>query len=202
MEIKNIIFDLGGVLLNLDFESSRRAFIKLGVPQFEEIFRITHEDNFWKQYETGRLNDQQFVEIARTMAIEGTTNEDIIHAWNSMLLDFPKERVDFLDKLKNRYRLFLFSNTNSIHVQSFRQTFREVYNREIDLLFEKAWYSNFIHLRKPDVEAFNYVVENSGINAADTLFIDDSLPNVEGARMAGLKAVHLGPGMSILELGL
>jgi FMN phosphatase YigB (HAD superfamily) len=202
VEIKNIIFDLGGVLLNLDFVSSRKAFIKLGVPQFDELFRITHEDNFWKQYEIGRLNDMEFVAEARRLAVAGTSEKDIIDAWNSMLLDFPQERVDLLDRLKNKYRLFLFSNTNSIHVESFRKTFRAVYNREIDSLFEKAWYSNVINLRKPEVAAFQYVVKNSGINAAETLFIDDSLPNVEGARAAGLQARHLEPGMTVLDLGL
>jgi glucose-1-phosphatase len=202
VEIKNIIFDLGGVLLNLDFKGSRNAFIKLGVPQIDDLFRITHEDTFWKQYETGRLTDMEFVAAARQLAIEGTSDEDIILAWNSMLLDFPQERVELLDRLKNKYRLFLFSNTNSIHLQSFHKSFRDVYAREMDSLFEKAWYSHVINRRKPDLEAFRFVVEDCGLEAAETLFIDDSLPNVEGARAAGLQAKHLEPGMTILELGL
>jgi glucose-1-phosphatase len=200
--VKNIIFDLGGVLLNLDFVGSRNAFIQLGVPQIDDLFRVTHEDTFWKQYETGRLNDQQFVEAARKLAIAGTTDDAIIVAWNSMLLDFPKERVDFLDKLKEKYRLFLFSNTNAIHLQSFQKSFREVYGREMDSLFEKAWYSHVINRRKPDVEAFRFIVDEAGLEASATLFIDDSLPNVEGARKAGLQAKHLAEGMSILDLGL
>jgi putative hydrolase of the HAD superfamily len=202
--VKNIIFDLGGVLLNLDFVGSRNAFIKLGVPQIEDLFRATQEDTFWKQYETGRLSDMQFVEAARQLAINGTSDEDIIMAWNSMLLDFPKERVEFLDGLKNKYRLFLFSNTNSLHLQSFHKTFQEAYGREMDSLFEKAWYSHVINRRKPDVEAFQFIVEDSGLQAGETLFIDDSLPNVEGARRAGLQGTHLdlAKGMSILDLGL
>ena len=202
LPVKNIIFDLGGVLLNLDFVGSRNAFIKLGVPQIDDLFRTTDEDTFWKQYETGRLNDQQFVAAARQLALTGTSDDDIILAWNSMLLDFPKERVDFLDGLKSKYRLFLFSNTNSIHLQSFHKSFREVYGREMESLFEKAWYSHVINRRKPDVEAFRFVVDDHGLDAGETLFIDDSLPNVEGARKAGLQAKHLESGMSILELGL
>lgn len=202
MEVKNIIFDLGGVLLNLDFVGSRNAFIKLGVPQIDDLFRSTQEDTFWKQYETGRLDDMQFVAEARKLALPGTSDEDIIHAWNSMLLDFPQERVDLLDNLAGKYRLFLFSNTNSIHLESFQKTFREKNGRELDSLFEKAWYSHVIGLRKPEVEAFRYVVDGSGLNAAETLFIDDSLTNVLGARAAGLQAIHLAPGMSVLELEL
>jgi glucose-1-phosphatase len=202
MEIKNVIFDLGGVLLNLDFKSSIDAFYKVGVPQIDDLFKNTHEDSFWKQYETGRLNDQQFVDAAQQLAIAGTSIETIIHAWNSMLLDFPQERVDLLDRLKMKYRIFLFSNTNSLHLQSFHKSFREVYGREMDSLFEKTWYSHVINRRKPDVEAFRFVVEAGGLTAGETLFIDDSLTNVEGARKAGLQGKHLEPGMSVLELGL
>lgn len=204
MEIKNIIFDLGGVLLNLDFVGSRHAFIKLGIPQIDDLFRNTQEDSFWKQYETGRLDDGQFVAAARKLALNGTSDEDIIMAWNSMLLDFPKERVELLDSLKNKYRLFLFSNTNSLHLQCFHKTFREVHGREMESLFEKAWYSHVINRRKPDVEAFRFIVEDSGLQAAETLFIDDSLSNVEGARRAGLQAKHLDltTGMSVLNLSL
>ena len=202
MAIKNIIFDLGGVLLNLDFVGSRNAFVKLGIPQIDDLFSNTTEDTFWKKYETGRLTDEEFVAEARKLAINGTSDEDIITAWNSMLLDFPMERVEFLDKLKERYRLFLFSNTNSIHLQSFQKSFREVHNRELDSLFERAWYSHVINRRKPNVEAFQYILEEAGLHAPETLFIDDSLANVEGARLAGLQAHHLKPDTTIFHLEL
>jgi HAD superfamily hydrolase (TIGR01509 family) len=200
--IKNIIFDLGGVLLNLDFAGSRNAFIQLGIPQIDDLFSNTNEDSFWKLYEIGRLTDEEFLAEARKLAIDGTTEQDIIRAWNSMLLDFPRERVELLEKLRERYRLFLFSNTNSIHLQSFQESFREVYNRDLDSLFEKAWYSHLINRRKPNVEAFHYIIEEAGLHAPETLFIDDSPANVEGARRAGLHAHHLAPGTSILHLDL
>jgi HAD superfamily hydrolase (TIGR01509 family) len=200
--VKNIIFDLGGVLLNLDLAGSRQAFHNLGVSEIEELFRAGHSDSFFRRYETGHLNDEEFITMARTRAMAGTGDHDILNAWNSMLRDFPSQNVAFLDQLKNRYRLFLFSNTNSLHLQSFQKSFREVYGRELDSLFEKAWYSHVINLRKPDVEAFRFVVEDARLEAAETLFIDDTLPNVEGARAAGLQARHLEPGKTIMDLGL
>src|SRR5262245_44203057 len=125
--VKNIIFDLGGVLLNLDIQRSREAFIKLGIPQIDDLFRIGHAESFFKQYETGHLNDDQFITAVLQEAITGTTEEDILTAWNSMLLDFPSERVELLGKLKSKYRLFLFSNTNALHLQSFQKSFRDIY---------------------------------------------------------------------------
>lgn len=200
--VKNIIFDLGGVLLNLDLPGSRQAFHKLGISEIEELFRTGHSDSFFRRYETGHLDDAAFIAAARAVAANAIGDNDILDAWNSMLRDFPAQNVAFLEQLKDRYRLFLFSNTNSLHLQSFQKSFREAYGRELDSLFEKAWYSHIINRRKPDVEAFRFVVEDAKLDAAVTLFIDDTLSNVEGARMAGLQARHLEPGKTILDLGL
>jgi glucose-1-phosphatase len=200
--VKNIIFDLGGVLLNLDVAQTRDAFIKLGLTQIDELFRIGHAASFFKDYEAGTISDDEFVEKARQLSLPGTNKRQVIDAWNIMLLDFPVERVQFLKQLKNKYRLFLFSNTNAIHLKAFHKSYQDVYGTAMDELFEKAWYSHVIKQRKPDVAAFEYVIKDSKLNAAETLFIDDALVNVEGARQAGLQAVHLTDGKTILDLGL
>ncbi|WP_205512935.1 HAD family hydrolase [Longitalea arenae] len=200
--VKSIIFDLGGVLLNLDVAKTSKAFKDLGITQIDELFRIGFAASFFKDYEKGTISDEEFVQSALELTHPGTTKEQVIDAWNVMLLDFPAERVTFLKELKSKYRLFLFSNTNHIHLLSFHKTYREVYGSEMDELFEKAYYSHLIKLRKPDVPAFEYVIKDSGVNAAETLFIDDALVNVEGARLAGLQAIHLTDGKTILELGL
>jgi FMN phosphatase YigB (HAD superfamily) len=200
--VKNIIFDLGGVLLNLDTAQTRDAFIKLGLKQIDELFRIGHADGFFKEYEVGAITDEEFVERARKLSNPGTTGSQVIDAWNVMLLDFPAERVKHLQQLKNKYRVFLFSNTNAIHLKAFHKSYQDVYGSAMDDLFEKAYYSHVISKRKPDVAAFEYVINDSKVNAAETLFIDDALINVEGARLAGLQAVHLTDGKTILDLGL
>ena len=200
--VQNIIFDLGGVLLNLDVARTRDAFIKLGVSQIDDLFRIGHVTSFFKEYEVGTITDEEFVEQARQLAHPGTTGDQIIDAWNGMLLDFPKERVQFLNRLKNKYRLFLFSNTNAIHLQAFQKSYQTVYGNTLDAHFEKAYYSHIINKRKPDVLAFQYVIQDSNLNPSNTLFIDDALVNVEGARQAGLQAIHLTAGKTVLELDL
>ena len=200
--VKNIIFDLGGVRLNLDQDRSREAFIQLGIAQIDELFKAGPTDSFFRKYETGHLTDEEFIAAARAHAHAGTARDQLQVAWNSMLLDFPEEWVRFLDSLKHKYRIFLFSNTNSLHVQSFRKSFRDVHGRELDSLFEKVWYSHIIKRRKPDLEAYRFVLEDGQLTAAETLFVDDTLVNVEGALAAGLQARHLQKGMSILDLGL
>lgn len=200
--VKNIIFDLGGVLLNLDVAQTRDAFIKLGLTQIDDLFRIGHAASFFKDYEVGTISDDEFVEKARQLSLPGTSNDQVIAAWNVMLLDFPAERVQFLNQLKNKYRLFLFSNTNAIHLRAFHKSYQDVYGSAMDELFEKAYYSHMINHRKPDVAAYEYVIKDSDLDAGETLFIDDALVNVEGARLAGLQAIHLTDGKTILDLGL
>jgi HAD superfamily hydrolase (TIGR01509 family) len=191
--VKNIIFDLGGVLLNLDVAQTRDAFIKLGLTQIDDLFRIGHAASFFKDYEVGTISDDEFVEKARQLSLPGTSNDQVIDAWNV---------VQFLNQLKNKYRLFLFSNTNAIHLKAFHKSYQDVYGTAMDDLFEKAYYSHVISHRKPDVAAFEYVIKDSELDAAETLFIDDALVNVEGARLAGLQAIHLTDGKTILDLGL
>ena len=200
--VKNIIFDLGGVLLNLDVAQTREAFIKLGVTQIDDLFRLGHAASFFREYEVGTISDEEFVEKTRQLAVPGTTHNQIIDAWNVMLLDFPAERVHFLNELKSKYRIFLFSNTNAIHLQAFQKSYQQVYGTALDDHFEKAWYSHVINQRKPDVAAFQYVIKDGRIDAPETLFIDDALVNIEGAREAGLQAIHLTGGKTILDLGL
>jgi putative hydrolase of the HAD superfamily len=200
--IQNIIFDLGGVLLNLDLLKTRNTFIRLGVSNFDELLRIGHAGSFFKDYEAGTLTDDQFIDMARELTHKGTTREEVISAWNDMLLDFPAARIQWLKELKNKYRLFLFSNTNAIHLTAFQKKYLDSYGTPLDDLFEKAYYSHIIRCRKPDVTAFEYVIQDSGVDPSETLFIDDALVNVEGAKQAGLQAIHLEPGKTVLDLGI
>lgn len=199
-QIKNIIFDLGGVLLNLDIPKTTAAFEALGAPEFKNLFGLGRAESFLKAYEVGYIDDDQFVTDLQQLT-GGRSRNEVVHAWNAMLLDFPKERFELLASLRKKYNLFLFSNTNAIHLSAFHKTFSDNFNgASLDAEFSKAWYSHLIKLRKPDVEAFEFVISDGQLNPAETAFVDDALVNVEGARKAGLHGIHLEPGKNILEI--
>lgn len=187
MAITNIIFDLGGVLLNLDFGKTREAFTGLGVKNFDEYFTQYHAHPLFRQLETGQETGTGFYDSLRETAFISASNEEIDAAWNAMLLDFPMERIQKLQELSKRYRLFLFSNTNAIHHASFHTSFQKNFGFHFDMLFEQAFYSHVIGYRKPDIRAFEYVLKVGGMKAGDTLFLDDTLPNIEAAAMLGIR---------------
>ena len=201
--IKNIIFDLGGVILPIDISRTTEAYRQLGISNIEQFFALGHADSFFKEYEKGSISDHEFINGVKQLIEDPVTDEVVIDAWNALLLDFPEDRIDFLKSLQSKYRLFLFSNTNGIHHAAFHKNYRKVSGgKNFDDLFEKAWYSHLIKRRKPDVSAFEFIVSQGNIKAGETLFIDDALVNVQGAMQAGLQGVHLSDGKTILEIGL
>lgn len=186
--IKNIIFDLGGVLLNIDFNKTKMAFEKLGVKNFDSFYTKESANPVFESLETGHISNEDFYAALQLHCNPQTSFEEIQHAWNEILLDFRKESVTHLFHLKQKYNLFLLSNTNAIHHAEFSDTFKQENNgREFDDNFIKAYYSHRMHKRKPYPETYLHVVNDAGIVAEETLFIDDSLANIEGAAQAGLQ---------------
>ncbi|MDR3716078.1 MAG: HAD family phosphatase [Puia sp.] len=199
--IKNIIFDLGGVILNLDTQRTEAAFVSLGVTGFRDLFGLGHAASFFKEYEIGTIDDRQFVDSLKKLAGLSVSDETVIEAWNAMLLDFPPERIALLDELRKHYRVFLFSNTNALHLSALQQTYRDSFGgRSLDDHFEKAYYSHLLGMRKPGVESYRHILLENGLEGAETLFVDDALVNVEGANAAGLQGFHLLPGTTILDI--
>lgn len=200
-DIQNIIFDLGGVLLNLDIQKTDDAFTAMGVPDFRRFFALGHAASFFKEYEIGTINDEEFITALQNLAGTPFERAAVIAGWNAMLRDFPAERIELLIRLKKKYRLFLFSNTNALHLQAFQKTYSDAFSGNLlGHLFEKTWYSHAINLRKPDLKAFQYVLEDAGLQPHQTLFVDDALVNVEGARAAGIQGFHLEPGKTVLDI--
>lgn len=202
MAIKNIIFDLGGVILNIDLRKTQDAFTSLGVKNIEEVFRMGHVESFFKSYEVGAIDDTQFIAAIQKMAGIQVAPEIVVDAWNALLLDFPPDRINFIKGLKNKYRLFLLSNTSALHHVRFHEMFNQEFGGSLDDLFDKAYYSHIIRIHKPETAAYKLIIDENGLTADETLFIDDSAANVEGAERAGLKGLHLANGKTILDLGL
>ncbi|MBP6686680.1 MAG: HAD family phosphatase [Lacibacter sp.] len=201
-QTKAIIFDLGGVLLNIDFQLSEKAFAGLGVINFSDFFNQFHSNDLFRRLETG-MEDDLFYDDLRKATGLALTNEQIKDAWNALLLNYRPESIAVLPQLKEKYKLYLLSNTNEIHLQEFQRRY-EVWKpgHVFDDLFDAAYYSHRIGHRKPNASAFEYVLQKHGLNAAETIFIDDSINNIEAAQQLGLQTIHLLAGMKVEELGL
>jgi putative hydrolase of the HAD superfamily len=199
--VKNIIFDLGGVILNLDNRRTEDAFTALGVKGFREYFGHGHAASFFKEYEVGRIDDRQFIDSIKELTGLKVPDERIIRSWNALLLDFPPERIQLLKELRKKYRTFLFSNTNALHLAALQQTYVTTFGEgmTLDEHFEKTYYSHTLGLRKPDTASFEYILRENNLRGPETLFVDDALVNVEGAEQAGLRGLYLRPGISLLD---
>lgn len=202
-KVENIIFDLGGVLLDIDYNLTREAFEKLGVVHFDTLYSQSDADHLFQKLETGQISEEDFYKefshYTGLNLLPGETRD----AWNAMLLNFREESLHFLDDLRNRYKIYLLSNTNHIHMDWFKKRYHESKREKpFDEYFSHAFYSCDIGLRKPDVECYEWVLNQLSVEAGKTLFIDDSKGNIEGAKKAGLQTIHLLPGQKIEDLSL
>lgn len=199
--IKNIIFDLGGVILNIRYQNALEAFQKLSTSQQTIAFSQQKQSRLFDDYETGRISDQAFREGLRQHYEIEASDAEIDAAWNAMLLDIPAERITLLQALSQKYRLFLLSNTNAIHLVHFTRLVAEGFAiPSLDSLFEKTYYSHLIGQRKPDAPVFEHILNRHQLNRRETLFIDDSIHHIEGARQVGLQTLFLAPPLTINEV--
>lgn len=188
--IENIIFDLGNVILNIDYQNTIDAFEKIGVMDASSFYSKSSQLNIFSQLEKGRISKQDFVLEIQKFAPKASSKQ-IINAWNAILQDLPNERLEVLKKIKDKFSIFLLSNTNSIHIEKIIDNlgikkYKEFYN-----LFDKVYYSHEIKLRKPNVEIFRLVIKENNLSIKKTLFIDDSIQHIESAKTIGLKTYHL-----------
>ncbi|MBO4480971.1 MAG: HAD family phosphatase [Bacteroidales bacterium] len=190
--IKNIIFDLGGVIFDIRYENVPEAFARLGVPGFAQIYAQQAQSDVIDLFEEGKMSVPEFRDYVRSLS-GGVqlTDQQIDDAWNSIMGDIPVARVEMLKELRKKYRLFLFSNSNQLNCDKFRVDMLKKFGYDIfDTLFEKAYFSQDIHYRKPNADAFQFVMRDAGIDPAETLFIDDTIRHIEGAKKCGLNT-HL-----------
>jgi glucose-1-phosphatase len=200
--IKNIIFDLGGVLLDIDPDKTNTAFEKLGVKNFKDNYSLHKADALFDNLEMGKISEGEFYNSIRHNSGVTLTNEQIRDAWNALLLNFRTLSLKWMDENKNQYQFFLLSNTNHIHHTAFKKHFTTQTGRQnFDDYFTKAYYSHHTGFRKPDKEIFEFALQDAGITAAETLFIDDLFKNIEAAAALGIQTHHLQPHEFIENLG-
>jgi glucose-1-phosphatase len=189
--VKNIIFDLGNVLLDIDIPATERALHHLFGENAEKALKKCHADNIFNLYETGKMGEKAFFQHIRAASEKNITDAQIKKAWNAMLLDFTPARLERLAQLKKKYNLYLLSNTNTTHLVWFRHLLKEKYGiPDFETrFFVKAYYSHKIKLRKPTAEIYEYVVKDAALNPAETLFIDDNADNIAAAQQAGWQTI-------------
>ena len=200
-EIKNIVFDLGNVLLNLDFDASIKAFKKLGLNEEVVDSQQAYADPVFYDLEVGRITPEKFrARVRQILNNPDATDQNIDDAWSAMILDVPAHRVEVVQKLKEKYRLYLFSNTNIIHISRLHAQFKKEHGIEFSSLFHKDYYSHELHERKPELASYRKMMSQAGIIPEETLFIDDLEKNIRGAQMAGMRTHWLVNGSEIGDL--
>lgn len=200
-KIKNIVFDLGDVILNIDVPIASKSFADLRGREQSEILEIFKESEIFRQFETGLLDEPTFRNYVREILnFPDLSDEAIDTAWNSLLLDLPLERVDLLKKLATRYRLFLLSNTSSIHITEVNNILKASTGVErLEDLFETVFLSYEMGLMKPDARIYREVLDRAGLEAEETLFLDDNADNIRAAAELGIQTIHVQKPVTILE---
>jgi putative hydrolase of the HAD superfamily len=190
-KIKNIIFDLGGVVINISYQRALDAFLQLGFNEFDVIYSQIKQTHLFDLLETGQIPPQAFCNEIRKFK-NNLTDEDIKHAWSSMIVDMPPEHIPLLKAVRKHYNTFLLSNTNDIHIEYFNRYLKETFgSNPLPEMFDRVYYSYEIHQRKPDAAAYEAVLMDSGLKPEETLFIDDLFANILAAQKLGIHAYHL-----------
>lgn len=196
--IKNLIFDLGGVIININYQLAADAFQKLSADGATIAFNQKAQSKLFDDYETGKITSAEFRDMIRREYHVKGTDAEIDAAWNAMLLDIPQERVELLQQLAKKYRIFLLSNTNAIHLEAFNKIIAANFPfPNLDVIFEKCYYSHLAGDRKPDAVIFERILQENNLNRAETLFIDDSIQHIESAQKLGIKTLHLAPPLTV-----
>jgi len=200
-EIKNIIFDFGGVIINIDYQLTVRSFQELGFSDFEEQYSKLKQSDLFDEFEKGLISPAEFRNRIREVSKKNLSDEQVDAAWNSILIDLPKSNIEFLESIKDKYRIFLLSNTNAIHELEFMKIIQQQFGEDVlQKTFERVYLSHHINMRKPDVEIFEYVLNENKLNPAETLFVDDSFQHIEGAKEVGLKTFYFENGKTLADI--
>jgi len=198
---RNILFDLGGVILDINVQATLKLFYELGLPaEFMQYPHSMTTDLFYK-YETGKLDTDQFRnEIRRRAGIE-MSDQTFDEAWNAMLVRIPEERTSLLKRLSKPYNLYMLSNTSELHVKVFEKMYLDAAGESMQEVFKKIYYSHEIGWHKPDPEAWEYVIKDAAIIPGETLFLDDNIHNIKAAQELGFQAIHIHERTNLLNLG-
>ena len=197
--VKAIIFDLGAVILNINYQNTIDGFEKLGVKNPKSFYSKKTQTHLFNQIETGKISQKEFL-LQLQKETSDASIQQVKNAWNAMLLDLPEERIKLLKSLTQNYAIFLLSNTNALHICEFKKKLGNKKYTEFYNLFDKVYYSHKIGFRKPQAEAFTIILNQNKLAAHEVLFIDDSPQHIEGAKKLGIKTHHLQDNEEVTTL--
>jgi HAD superfamily hydrolase (TIGR01509 family) len=197
--IKAIIFDLGAVILNINYQNTINAFSKLGVKNASGFYSKKMQTNLFNQIETGDITANKFLSELQKETNNASINQ-VSEAWNAMLLDLPENRLAVIQSLKKEYSIYLLSNTNAIHIDAFKKKIGNIKWKKFCNLFDKMYLSHELGLRKPNAAIFKYILREQNLKPQEVFFIDDSLEHIEGANKLEVKTHHLKNGEEIATL--
>lgn len=201
--IKNIIFDLGAVIIPINFTLTFNAFASLSQLSVEEIQIRYQSSTLFVEFEKGMVGNFQFISGVRELLnlSASISDQQIIDSWNALLLPIPAERIHRIQELSQRYRVFLLSNTNPIHINEVQSIlYKNTEIARLEDVFEKAWYSYDLGLIKPGIAIYTTVLNQKKLDASETVFLDDNSDNVAGALAADIHALLVDDNNTLLEL--
>jgi glucose-1-phosphatase len=179
----SLLFDLGGVLLDIHLQKTNEAFLAIGFQGFEKHFDSYSGSPFIETLEEGKMTNEEFIAIAKTYCNEGTTDEQIIIAWNALIGIFPKEKFELLQQLKKKYKIFLYSNTNAIHVAYLNNYYNTTFGENIiQNCFTKIYYSHILQIRKPNAAGFLQIMKEQNVRPQEIFYIDDGAMHISTAK--------------------
>lgn len=194
-----MIFDLGGVIINLNTQLTIQAFAQLTGKSPQQIIDFSNAHPGFHAYEKGEISDDDFRSVIRELSTAELEDYEIDNAWNAMILDLPLERIHLLQNLKEHFSVYLLSNTNFIHMHRVNEVRSEAGHPEFNTLFHQDYYSHLMGKRKPDAATFDQVIQEQNLNPKEVLFLDDSLANIEGAQRLGLQTLHVTSPSVMME---
>ena len=199
--VKSLIFDLGGVILDLSVPHTLTSFANLSKISNERVEELYVKSPGFLEYEKGLIDDRAFRDFVRQTFSISADDAAIDDCWNAMLRGIPAGKLDLLLRLQAEFQVFLLSNTNAIHLRHINEVIlpQGQQPKPLDSYFHKAYYSHRMGKRKPDAEIFEQVLEENNLIPEQTLFLDDYAVNIEGARALGIKTIHITSPHLILD---
>lgn len=197
--VTTLLFDLGQVIINLDFNATETAFKNIFGSDYQSLKEKSTVEEVFDRYETGHINEADFLQALQALTTQPIDPSRLIQAWNAMLLDIPLPRLLMLERLRKHFRVMLLSNTNTTHLNHVYCYLDNTYNITAweDRYFDRAYYSHLMGLRKPHREIYETVLNDHQLRPDQLLFIDDNADNIAGANALGIKTLHHNPEQDI-----